>query len=349
MIEWHFSGWKQLFNDGLASLPLLPHALLLSGDPGLGKGEFANSLVRLLLCEEPLTGTSGPRSCGKCQACRWIEGGNHPDFRLVAPEDNDDEEDDEAPRARKKGGAQIKIDAIRALEEFVFVGSHRQGRRIVLINPADAMNPMAANALLKILEEPPASVYFILVTSHPRRLLPTIRSRTRVLSFHRPAIDQGLRWLAQAGIEKGAARYLALAGGAPFLVRRWKEEGQLEVIDTLLDTLSDSPDDPVVLAGKWDGLLKKHATLSMEILVETVQRLLVDRTLAAAGLERRFSDGKTGMGGGASDSPGSLLYAWRDVLRFRRAARHPLNQTLFLEDLAVSFLRASRQGGGHPA
>jgi DNA polymerase-3 subunit delta' len=150
----------------------------------------------------------------------------------------------------------IKIDQIRELESFVFVGSHREGNRVVLITEADAMNQPAANSLLKILEEPPASVYFILVSSKSKSLLPTIRSRCRVIPFGAPDAPRQRPGWRRSGLEKQAVRYLDLAAGAPMRVAQWKEQGQLAPIDALVDSLIAPPADPIALAARWDALLK---------------------------------------------------------------------------------------------
>ena len=125
----------------------------------------------------------------------------------------------------------IRIDQIRELDEFVFVGSHRLGRRVVVISDAETMNPAAANALLKTLEEPPASVYFILISGNDRLLLPTIRSRCRVLRLTKPAADTAAGLAADLGLAKDSARWLALAGGAPFRALQWQEEGILDALE----------------------------------------------------------------------------------------------------------------------
>ncbi len=94
-------------------------------------------------------------ACGECEACRWFAGGNHPDFRHIAPAADADEENEGREKSKKRASGTIKIDQIRELESFIAVGSHRHGRRVVLLTEADAMNGAAANSLLKILEEPP--------------------------------------------------------------------------------------------------------------------------------------------------------------------------------------------------
>ena len=107
----------------------------------------------------------------------------------------------------------ITIDQVRALDDFLHVGTHRHGARVILINPAEAMNRSTANSLLKSLEEPIASTLFILVTSESDRLLPTIRSRCQSLLVPQPTQSRAEQWLRLAGVNE-AARWLALAGGS---------------------------------------------------------------------------------------------------------------------------------------
>lgn len=324
-------------------LERLPHALLLVGPTGVGKIAFGQQLAALLLCEAV---TSELKACGKCQACRWLHSANHPDFRHVAA-DGDDETAEDVPekpgeKAKKRGPGIIRIAQIRDLESFVFVGSHRAGNRVVLITEAEAMNSAAANALLKILEEPPSSVYFILVSSRTKSLLPTIRSRCRVIPFGAPDAPAASAWLAAAGLEKKAVRYLKLAGGAPIRVRQWQDQGQLGSIDSLVDSLISPPADPLVLAAKWDGLLKGDGSFRMEALVEGVQRWVFDLAQERLAGAIRYHGGWRRPEGVETLSPAALLQAWREICQFRRSARHPLNQLLFLENLAAHYLRAVR-------
>jgi DNA polymerase-3 subunit delta' len=312
-IQWNDSIREQLLGRGLDRLP---HAMLLVGPAGVGKAAFSEQLAALLLCESI---QSDLTACGKCPACHWLESGNHPDFRRVAPDRDDAVEEGAsekaAEKAKKRSQKIIRIDQIRELEAFVFVGSHRQGNRVVLVTEADAMNPAAANALLKILEEPPVNVYFILVSTRSKSLLPTIRSRCRVIPFGPPDRAAAVNWLAGAGLEKHAARYLDLAGGAPMRVAEWKDEGQLAPIDAL-----------------------------MENLVEGVQRWLFDLAQERMAGEVRYHSGWTRPKAVQNLNPLALLAAWREINQFRRSARHPLNQLLFLENLATHTLRALRPG-----
>lgn len=337
--------WNRLIREQLLGqgLDRLPHAVLLVGPTGVGKTAFSEQLAALLLCESI---TPELTACGECQACRWLDAGNHPDFRRIAPDGDEEAEEGAAEKSgektKKRGSSIIHIAQIRELEAFVFVGSHRAGNRVVLITEAEAMPPAAANSLLKILEEPPTSIYFILVSSRTKSLLPTLRSRCRVIPFGPPDAAAATAWLAGAGLEKQAARYLRLAGGAPMRVAEWKEQGQLAPIDALVDSLLTPAADPIVLAARWDGLLKGDGQFRMENLVEGVQRWLFDLAQERMAGDIRYHGGWPRPKGVENLSPTALLAAWRELNQFRRSARHPLNQLLFLENLAAHFLRALR-------
>lgn len=334
--QWNSKIREQLLGQGLDRLP---HAMLLVGPAGVGKTAFSEQLATLLLCESI---TAEITACGNCQACRWLDAGNHPDFRRVAPDGDDETEEGASEKTKKRGPGTIRIDQIRELESFVFVGSHRNGRRVVLVTEADAMNGAAANSLLKILEEPPSSVYFILISSRTKSLLPTIRSRCRVIAFGPPDTAAATAWLAGAGLEKQAARYLDLAGGAPMRVAQWKEQGQLAPLEAMVESLLTPPSDPIALATRWDGLLKGDGQFRLENLVEEVQRWLFDLAQERVAGQVRYHGGWPRPKGLQNLNPIALLAAWREIGQFRRSARHPLNQLLFLENLAAHYLRALR-------
>lgn len=324
---------KQLVGQGLEQLP---HAILLAGPEGVGKQAIAESFAALLLCESP---TAELEACGRCPSCHWLNTGNHPDFRRVAPGDEEGEEGASEP-TKRRGSTLIRIDQIRELEGFIFVGSHRQGKRVVLLTEAEAMNPAAANALLKMLEEPPPTVYFVLVTSKQKHLLPTLRSRCRVIPVHLPEPAAAAEFLRTAGLGDQAMRYLALAGGAPLKVEQWKIAGQLPAIEAVIDSLTKPLTDPLALAARWDSLLKTDGAFRLDHLTECVQRWLFDLTLERMTGKVHYHRGWPRPKNVSSLDPLTLIAAWRELLSLRRSARHPLNQLLFLEALASYTLHA---------
>jgi len=180
-LPWHRAALVRLLSDR----GRLPHALLIHGAAGIGKVEFARAFAAGALCESPREGLA----CGQCPSCHWFSQGNHPDFREIVPEsaaDDEDEVEGEGAKAEKAKSVVIKIDQVRAVADFVALTTHRAGFRVLLLHPADALHPNAANALLKTLEEPPPHTLILLVTAYPARLLPTIRSRCRPLALPMP-------------------------------------------------------------------------------------------------------------------------------------------------------------------
>ena len=191
---WHLPVWQTL-----TERERQPHAFLFSGASGVGKRLFAEAFADWLLCQRPIVGAA----CGQCRSCQLRLVGNHPDRLLVEPEEE---------------GKAIRIDAVRQLSDFMVQTAQQGGRKVVILQPAEAMNLNAANALLKSLEEPASETYLLLVSDQPSRLLATIRSRCQVLALTAPAHAEAQQWLAQQLPDLDAAQHEALllmAGGAP--------------------------------------------------------------------------------------------------------------------------------------
>lgn len=344
-LDWQETAWRSLW----APAGNLPHALLLTGPRGIGKGRFAIALAAGLLCENRAGGNEARNAaCGACPSCRWFASGNHPDFRHVIPEADMEGEGEAGEGEKKKASRQIRIDQIRALEEFVYVGGHRNGARVVVVEPAEAMNVAAENALLKILEEPPSSVYFVLVSSKWRRLLPTILSRCRVLKLPRPDHDAALRWLTgQGGAE--AADLLPLTGGAPLLALEESERGRAAAMKAMVASLADPGRDPLALAARWEAQLqgKGEAGLSMEAVVDIVQKWLFDLVHSRqTGRVRYGAESQARRKLAAEASAAGLIRCYNDLVKMRALANHPLNPRLYLEEMAFRYLRALGSGGG---
>ena len=148
----------------------------------------------------------------------------------------------------------IDVDQARDTIDFVQLSTYRAGRRVVVIEPADSLNVAAANALLKVLEEPPLDTCFLLITDHPRRLLPTLRSRCVRLEIGLPPYEQARLWLSEQALDDAPER-LALAGGAPLTALNWQQNGELAMRDEVLESLSRPRSlNPMVQAEAWKTL-----------------------------------------------------------------------------------------------
>ena len=235
--------WQTQLWDGLQRrLASLPHALLIHGPQGVGKLALAEHLAQSLLCESE---DRRKAPCGACDGCRWFLAGSHPDFRRVEPEalarrpaaGEDEEAPAGGPASTRKPSNEIRIEQIRGLDGFLNHQSHRGGRRIALVHPAEAMNVNAANALLKSLEEPPGSAAFILVSHRAARLPATIRSRCVTASVGIPPLDSARAWLAGENLceQKSRQVYDVCEGffcpslGTAADYRNWMLEAGLEV------------------------------------------------------------------------------------------------------------------------
>ena len=146
----------------------LPPALLLAGPAGVGKRRTAMALAESVNCQQPRATADLPRdACGECAACRRIRRGVHPDVVVIEPGDS----------------GSIKIEQVRDVIDRAGYRPFEGRRRVVIIDEADALVAPAQNALLKTLEEPPPASIFVLVSSLPDALLPTVRSRCPRLRF----------------------------------------------------------------------------------------------------------------------------------------------------------------------
>ncbi|MGD9010157.1 MAG: DNA polymerase III subunit delta', partial [Desulfobacteraceae bacterium] len=181
----------------------LPHALLFTGIEGVGKRTAAAEIAMALNCADPQADKKSRRdpsqACGTCPPCRQIRSNNHPDIITVTPHNN-----------------LLRIDQIRKLIHALAMKPFSARHRVVIIAKAQTMNPEAANALLKILEEPPQQTTLILTAPHRSELLPTIVSRCRRIAFE-PLASEDLQILLadKLGADKKRAQIIvAMAGGS---------------------------------------------------------------------------------------------------------------------------------------
>lgn len=309
--------WKRLTD----LLDRLPHALLLHGAPGVGKLALAERFAQLMVCENR---KHAMQPCGTCDSCRWFEVGNHPDVRFLEPETLTrnvavPEEGEEGKAKEGKASNQIRIEQARALGDFVHMVSHRGGRRVAIVHPAEDMNAATANSLLKILEEPPAGAFFLLVSHRPARLLPTIRSRCVPVPVPVPDAKASAAWLAAQGV-KNAHQWLAFAGGAPLRALEYATGERGAAIERVLKGMASADRSAL-------GDIKDRGEL--EPLAEVLQKMALDRAFAAL-------SGRTKYGGNvvAGDARAWLAYA-RAMGRHRLLTRHPLNPKLFAAEMVA--------------
>ena len=336
--NWLIEDWKRL--ESLRAR--LPHALLIHGSPDIGKRALASHFAQSLLCQS-VAAMGNP--CGQCQACRWFEDGNHPDFRALLPEILQLEEglavgEEEGDATQKSSKAktpsrEIKIEQVRALDGFFNIGTHRGGARVVLVYPADTLNVPAGNALLKTLEEPAPETVFLLVSSHADQMLPTIRSRASKFLVSTPDTATCLAWLENQGVSNAAER-LAESGGAPLAALR---AGQTDTFEAerseLLDALAGSRFDPLVTAERCEKAGPERVTLW---LTRWVADLL--RACQCGDTSRYHPSRNQAIGACAARlDPHALHRYFRKLMAARRIAGHPLNARLFAEELLIDYGR----------
>lgn len=307
------------------------HAWLIHGMPGIGKQHFALAAAASLLCETPVKGLA----CGSCQACQWLTAGNHPDIRRIRPDAVALEEGGPGAEAESGGSAakkspsrEIRIDQLRELAAWFNTATHQGGWRVAVLYPAHALNVVSANALLKVLEEPPLHTVFLIVADAPDRLLPTLVSRCRRLPLPVPPVNDSLEWLEQQGV-KDPASWLAAASNAPVRAYQFATSEAQACPDWLVEFLrlpvqnNANPD----VAAIADRLEKQRA----EVWIDTLQRLFFDLLLAQTGLASRYFpslDAAQTVGRNASFQRLADTAKW--LGEQRAIANHPLNAKLLV-------------------
>lgn len=199
--DWLVSDFQQL--AGQYRQQRLPHGLLVVSQAGDGSELLLKELIALILCAQP-----GDSACGNCKNCQLLATTHHPDYLKIEPE----------------GKSQtIKVEAIRGVVGKVSETAQQGGSKIIHIAGAETMNVNAANALLKVLEEPTDNTFIFLETTALSRLLPTIRSRCRIQTLSRPSEDEALAYLESSGFNGDRNIALTIAGGGPILASSLSE------------------------------------------------------------------------------------------------------------------------------
>ncbi len=283
ILPWQKASWEAI--EKLLSTDKLPQALLLYGMEGLGKSQFAHYLAKSKLC---LQNSLAP--CEDCRSCHLFQVSTHPDFFHLALMDSNQS---------------IKIQAVREVNSAICKKPQLSPCQIVIIDDADAMTMSAANSLLKILEDPPGNVTFILVSNQLYRLLPTIRSRCSKFSFQSPDREIALEWLEKNNLTKPGTELLEQCLETPLYLKTlvehdypslqkglvsdltalchersnaisiaavWQQHPTMMLLDTLFSWVLDV----IKLAFIGDSVLLKNETMR-EILTEWSKNCRQDR------------------------------------------------------------------------
>ena len=319
------------------------HAWLLAGPSGLGQFDLALALAKAWLCEA----ATPEGACNNCGSCHAFDVHTHADLAVLIPEilslelgwPLDEKTQRDLDEKKRKPSKEIKVEAARGIVSFTQFTRSRGTTKVVMVFPAERMNTITANTLLKTLEEPPGAVKFVLATEAVHQLLPTIRSRCLGHSMAWPGFDEALGWLQTAnstrqGDDKKPSRPASLsdlkvllnaAGGRPQDALAWVQTGQV-----------------AELAQNWQALPKAMATGNVAALgdflppqaVDALQKLCHDVWAVAVGSQPRFFS--------AADLPSDTvksslpaLASWaKELSATARSVEHPYNPGLMLEALA---------------
>lgn len=299
------------------------HAWLLQGPSGLGQYSLGLAMVRAWLCEQP----AEQGACGSCPSCHAIDVRTHADLCVLMPETVmlelgwplDEKSQSDIDEKKRKPSKEIRIEAMRDAIEFAQRTSARGRGKAVLVYPAERMNHVTANALLKTLEEPPGDVRFVLASEAAHQLLPTIRSRCLTHVMDWPQENAALPWLQEQGVAAGDARtLLRAAGGRPEDALLFAASGRAPKSWRSL---------PRALQR---GELAAVADFSPAQLIDAMHKLCHDLMALGTGAAPRYFES----GDLPSPPPLTALSAWqRELGQESRSAEHPYNSGLMIEAL----------------
>lgn len=311
------------------------HAWLLLGPSGLGQYGLALALARAWLCDQP----SADGACGHCASCHAVDVHAHTDLCVLMPETImlelgwplGEKAQSDLDEKKRKPSKEIRVDAMRDAVEFAQRTSGRGRGKVVLVYPAERMNAVTANTLLKTLEEPAGDLRFVLASEAAHQLLPTIRSRCLAHTMAWPPEGDALGWLQAHGIAPADARaLLRAAGGRPEDALAFAQAGRDPKAWALLPKAL-ARGDAAVLADWTPGEA-----------VSALQKLCHDLVAVKVGAAPRFFQ--------SADLPAALslaaLTAWgRELASTARTVEHPFNTGLMLEAL-VSQARSALNSRG---
>lgn len=309
------------------------HALLVHGPAGVGQLAFSLALAAAWLCERP---AADGLACGRCDSCHQVDRRSHADLRVVVPEamraeaglDTGDEPVADDDGKKRKPSREIRVEQVRAALAFSVLTASRGGAKVLLLHPAETINLVSANALLKTLEEPAGSLRFILSGQTPDALMPTLRSRCQAVPLPLPAREQALEWLTAQQVDEPAV-LLDACGGQPLTARDCAAAGWPAAAWTQF---------PAQVAS---GQVAALTAWPLPLLIQALQRLCDDQVRVTLGQPPRFFTAPQ-----ARVRGGDLhrLTAWAAELRqLARHAEHPWNLGLAAEAILARARNAAQQ------
>ncbi len=315
------------------------HAWLLAGPSGLGQYRLGLEVVRAWLCDKPALGGANAGACGQCASCHAIDVRTHTDLLVLMPETTllelgwplSEDAQKKIDDKERKPSKEIRVEALRDAVEFAQRTSGRGRGKAILVYPAERMNAISANTLLKTLEEPPGDLKFVLASESAHQLLPTIRSRCLGHAMQWPSQAESLKWLNGEGLSPEVAQTLLRAsGGRPQDAR-----------DAFANGLQPAT---------WEALPKAMQRGDVAALkdwpasqvVDALQKLCHDLSAVAVGAEPRFFAAQSLPAATVVKSGETALanrYAlgnWaKSLAATRRNVDHPFNAGLMQEALVA--------------
>ncbi|MCM2251264.1 MAG: DNA polymerase III subunit delta' [Ramlibacter sp.] len=302
------------------------HAWLLQGPSGLGQYGLALELARAWLCDLP----SAQGACGNCPSCHAVEVRAHTDLCVLMPETIMLELDwplpekaqQELDEKKRKPSKEIRVEAMRDAVEFAQRTSGRGRGKVVLVYPAERMNHVTANTLLKTLEEPAGDLRFVLASEAAHQLLPTLRSRCLGHTMGWPQEGEALAWLQAQGVNPAdASPLLRAAGGRPEDALSFSRSARDAKAWAVL---------PKALARGDAGVLAGWTPAEA---VSALQKLCHDLLAVKAGAAPRFFQA-VDLPSAASSASFAALTGWaRELAATVRTVEHPFHAGLMLETL----------------
>ena len=334
----------------------LSHALLFAGPRGVGKTAMAAWLAQLLLCPQSNKG-EGP--CGNCHSCRIFAAGSHPDLHVLLPDAQAKSSQtllasyalryagEDKGREGKESNS-IRVDQIRALIANTYTRPQISPNKVAILSPAEVLNTNAANSLLKLLEEPPADSFLILVTETPGRIQATLRSRCSKINFFIPEENVSREWLESVGVKPVETdMLLAMSGKAPLSAQELLNSdfpGQRKELHNNLENMLNGQGDPLACAAHWKSVGAERCLSWLEgwladlaaIKAQTPQKHLRNPDLLSRlqGIEKRLHLSE-------------LLRFHARTSKSRASLGGSLDELLILEDLLINwkqtFVRSPEQ------